>query len=334
MLLFEDSITILIGSDMQSIERARRRLKLRDLHILLVVALRGSMAKAAAELAISQPAVSRAIAEMEHELGLRLLDRGRNGIEPTAYGRALIKRGVTIFDELTQGLQELEFLADPTIGQLRIGSSESVAAGLLPAVIDRFSRQHPGIRLNVSQTVLSTTHYRELRERNIDLLLGWIPTPFAEEDLVAERVLKDPSGVVVGRQSKWVRFSRLSLADLADETWILPPPDTFPGSATANLFRESGLNMPRTPLTTLSIHLCCRLAATGRFVTLLPSSIVRFSGRDLSLKMLPVKLPRRPPVQVAIVTLKNRTLSPAAETFIECVREVSKSMVDKPRVRK
>jgi DNA-binding transcriptional LysR family regulator len=292
------------------------------------------MAKAAAELAISQPAVSRAIAEMERELGLRLLDRGRNGIEPTAYGRALIKRGVTIFDELTQGLQDLEFLADPTIGQLRIGSSESVAAGLLPTVIDRFSRQHPGIRLNVSQTVLSTTHYRELRERNIDLLLGWIPTPFAEEDLAAERILKDPGGIVVGRRSKWGRFSRLSLADLADEAWILPPPDTFPGSATAILFRESGLKMPRTPLTTLSIHLCCRLAATGRFVTLLPSSVVRFSGRDLSLKMLPIKLPPRPAVQVAIVTLKNRTLSPAAEMFIECVRDVSKSMIDKQRVHK
>jgi DNA-binding transcriptional LysR family regulator len=319
---------------MHSIERARRRLKLRDLHILLVVALRGSMAKAAAELAISQPAVSRAIAEMERELGLRLLDRGRNGIEPTAYGRALVKRGVTIFDELTQGLQDLEFLADPTIGQLRIGSSESVAAGLLPTVIERFSRQHPGIRLNVSQTVLSTTHYRELRERNIDLLLGWIPTPFAEEDLAAERIFKDPGGIVVGRRSKWGRSSRLSLADLADEAWILPPPDTFPGSATAVLFRESGLKMPRTPLTTLSIHLCCRLAATGRFVTLLPSSVVRFSGRDLSLKMLPIKLPPRPAVQVAIVTLKNRTLSPAAEMFIECVREVSKSMVDKQRVHK
>ena len=95
---------------MQHIERARRRLKLRDLHILLVVAQRGSMAKAAAELAISQPAVSRAIADMEHALGLRLLDRGRNGIEATPYGRVLIKRGVTIFDELTQGLEELEFL--------------------------------------------------------------------------------------------------------------------------------------------------------------------------------------------------------------------------------
>jgi DNA-binding transcriptional LysR family regulator len=145
---------------MKHIERARRRLKLRDLHILLVVSLRGSMAKAAAELAISQPAVSRAIADMEHALGLQLLDRSRNGIEPTPYGRALIRRAVAIFDELTQGLQELEFLADPTIGQTRIGCSESVAAGLLPAVIDRFTRRHPGIRLDVVQTVLSTTHYR------------------------------------------------------------------------------------------------------------------------------------------------------------------------------
>jgi DNA-binding transcriptional LysR family regulator len=316
---------------MQSIERARRRIKLRDLHILVVVALRGSMAKAASELAISQPAVSKAIADMEHALGLRLLDRGRNGVEPTLYGHALIKRGMAVFDELTQGLQELEFLADPTIGQLRIGSSESVAAGLLPAVIGRFAQRHPGIRLNVAQTVLSTTHYRELRERSIDLLLGWIPTPFTEDDLVVEPVLNDPRIVVAGRQSKWARASKLSLADLADEAWILPPPETFPGSNTADLFRESGLSMPRTPLTTLSIHLCCRLAASGRFVTLLPSSIMRFSGRDLSLKMLPIKLPRMAAVPVAIVTLKNRTLNPAAEIFIKCVREIAKSGAGKPR---
>ncbi|HZC94973.1 MAG TPA: LysR family transcriptional regulator [Bradyrhizobium sp.] len=319
---------------MQPIERARRRIKLRDLHILLVVARRGSMAKAAAELAVSQPAVSRAIADMEHALGLRLLDRGRNGIEPTAYGRALIKRGATIFDELTQGLQELEFLADPAVGELRIGSSESVAAGLLPAVIHRFSRQYPGIRLNVTQTVLSTTHYRELRERSIDLLLGWIPTPFLEQDLVAESVLHDPRGVVVGRKSRWARASRLSLADLADEAWIFPPPDTYPGSATADLFRERGLNRPRTPLTTLSMHLCCRLAASGHFITLLPRSIVQFGGGDLSLKMLPIKLPPEFAVSVAIITLKNRTLSPAAEIFMECVREISKTLASKSPARK
>ena len=318
---------------MQDIDRARRRIKLRDLHILLVVALRGSMAKAAAELGISQPAISKAIVDMEHALGLRLLDRSRNGVEPTPYGRALVRRSATIFDELTHGLQELEFLADPTRGQLRIGSSESVAAGLLPVVLDRFVRRHPGIRLNIAQTVLSNTHYRELRERSIDLLLGWIPSPFSEEDLTAEFVLADPRVVVVGRQSKWARLSRPNLKELADAPWILPPPDTFPGSATAELFRESGLNTPNAQLTTLSLHLYCRLAATGHFVTLLPRSIVQFGGRDLSLKMLPVKLPRISVVSVAIVTLKNRTRSPAAELFIDCVRDVAKSMVAGPRGR-
>src|SRR5216684_7896347 len=122
---------------MQWVDRVGRRLKLRDLHILLAVVQRGSMAKAAAALTISQPAVSKAIADMEHTLGLRLLDRSRNGIEPTAYGRALVRRGLAIFDELKQGVEELEFLADPTVGELRIGSTESMAGGVLSAVIDQ-----------------------------------------------------------------------------------------------------------------------------------------------------------------------------------------------------
>jgi DNA-binding transcriptional LysR family regulator len=124
---------------MQWADRIGRRLKLRDLHILLAVVQRGSMAKAAAELAISQPAISKAISEMEHMLGLRLLDRSRNGIQPTVYGRALVQRGMAIFDELKQGVEELEFLADPTKGELSIGSTESIAAGLLPAVIQAFT---------------------------------------------------------------------------------------------------------------------------------------------------------------------------------------------------
>src|SRR4029453_13497400 len=102
---------------MQWTERIGCRLKLRDLHILLAVVQRGSMAKAAAELAISQPAVSKTIAGMEHVGGLPLLGRGRSGIEPTAYGRALVQRGMTIFDELKQGVEELGFLADPTRGK-------------------------------------------------------------------------------------------------------------------------------------------------------------------------------------------------------------------------
>jgi len=309
---------------MQWVDRVGRRLKLRDLHILLTVVQRGSMAKAAAALAISQPAVSKAIADMEHTVGLRLLDRRRNGIEPTAYGSALVRRGLAIFDELKHGVEELAFLADPTAGQLRIGSTESIAAGLLPAVIERFSREHPRVHLDIAQAVMSTLHYRELRERSIDLLLGRIPTPFAEDDLETDIVYDDQVVVVAGRHSKWARSRRLKLADLASEPWILPPADTLPGSLAAELFRASGAaEMPRAPVTTLSIHLCCRLVASGRFVTTLPTSILRFAGRDLSLKVLPIKLPAQPR-PVAIITLKNRTLSPVAKLFIECVHQLAK----------
>jgi DNA-binding transcriptional LysR family regulator len=303
---------------MKWVDRVGRHLKLRDLHILLAVVQQGSMAKAAAELAISQPAVSKAISDMEHMFGLRLLDRSRSGIEPTAYGRALVMRGHAIFDELKHGVEELEFLSDPRVGDLRIGSTESVAAGFLPAVIKRFSLEQPRVRLDVAQTVMSALHYRELRERSIDLLIGRIPAPFDEDDLEAKVVYNDDTVVIAGRQSKWAKSRKLKLADLVGERWILPPADTMHGAGVPKLFRDSGSAMPPVPITTLSIHLCLRLVASAQFVTMLPGSVLGFSNRDESLKVLPIRLPvgQRP---VAIVTLKNRTCSPAAKLFIECV---------------
>lgn len=314
---------------MHWVDRVGRRLKLRDLHILLAVVQRRSMAKAAAELAISQPAVSKAIANMEHAFGLRLLERNRGGIEPTVYGRALVARGIVIFDELKHGVEELDFLADPTVGDLHIGSTESVAAGFLPAVIERFSSEWPRVRLDVAQAVINKPHYRELRERSIDLLLGRIPAAWGENDLEANVVYDDPVVVVAGRHSKWARLRKLRLRDLADERWILPPADTMPGSLAAELFRADDAEMPRAPISTLSMHLCCRLAASTGFVTMLPSSILRFGNRDRSLKALPVRLPRqrRP---VAIVTLKNRTLSPVAKLFIDCVHAVARQAAKRP----
>ena len=309
---------------MQWHERIGRRLKLRDLHILLAVAQHGSMAKAAAVLAISQPAVSKAIGDMEHAVGLRLLDRTRQGTEVTTYGRALINHGTVIFDELKQAAQELEFLADPTLGELRIGSSESLAAGLLPAVIERFSRQYPKVTLTVAQAVVATTHYRELRERSIDLLFVHSP-PIEEQDLHSEVLFDDRFVVVAGGKSRWTRLRRLSLADLAGEQWILPPADSLARALVAAVFRDCGLQLPRGPLNTLSIHLFLQLVATGRFVAMLPGSLMQFRGRNWPLKILPIKVPAKPR-PVAIMGLKNRTLSPVARIFVDCARTVARAM--------
>jgi DNA-binding transcriptional LysR family regulator len=131
------------------IERIERRLKLHDVRVLVSVAQAGSMHRAAERLGTSQPAVSRSIADLEHTLGVRLFDRSRHGVEPTPYGRAIIKRGVAVFDELRQGVKDIEFLADPTAGELRIGCTETVATGPGFAVMDRLTRRHPRILFDV-----------------------------------------------------------------------------------------------------------------------------------------------------------------------------------------
>jgi len=304
---------------MQWHERIGRRLKLRDLHILLAVMQHGSMAKAAAALAISQPAVSKAIADMEQTVGLRLFDRSRHGVEATKYGRALVKHGTAIFDELKQAAQELDFLSDPTVGELRIGSQESMAAGVLPAIIDQFSRQYPRVNLTVAQAVFATAHYRELRDRSIDLLLGRMFQPFDEDDLECELLFDDQPVIVSGNDNRFVRSRRLELADLAGEQWLLPPAHSVPGASIAEVFRASGVAMPRTPLATLSIHLSLQLVVTGRFLTMLPGSILRFGGKNWRVKILSVKLPVLPR-PVAIMRLRNRTLSPVAQAFIDCAK--------------
>ena len=310
------------GLDWES--RIGRRFKLRDLYILLTTVQWGSMAKAAAHLGISQPAVSEAIADLEHTFRVRLLDRSSRGVEPTVYGRALIKRGVAAFDELRQGVKEIEFLTDPTAGELRIGTTETMSAGLIPAVIEPLSEQYPAVVFHVSQAPGVAQQYRDLRERNVELVLGRMVTP-ADEDLDAEVLIEDPLCIIAGVQNPWVGRQGIELADLVGERWILPQPDSVVGSLVAGAFRALGLGLPRTAVVSNSLQLENALLASGRYLGFFPASLIRFSEKRLMVAELPVKLPVQPP-PVGIVTLKNRTISPVARLFIDCARAVVKPL--------
>src|SRR4051794_10205503 len=129
--------------------RIGRRMRLRDLHILSAVAQWGSMAQAAINLGMSQPSISEAIANLEGAIGVQLLERSRKGVELTMYGEALLLRSRAAFDELRQGVRDIESLSDPAAGEIRIACPETLAAGLLPAIIDRLSRKHPRIIFHV-----------------------------------------------------------------------------------------------------------------------------------------------------------------------------------------
>jgi len=161
-------------------DRIGRRIKLSDLHILLAVAQSGSMAKAANELAVSHPVVSRSISDLEHTLGVRLLDRNPHGVELTEYGRALLNRSHAAFDELRQGVKDIELLSDPTAGELRIGSTGPLGASFVAAIIDRLSRRYPRMVFHIVNEDANSL-IRDLDERKLDLLILRKIGPFAED---------------------------------------------------------------------------------------------------------------------------------------------------------
>jgi DNA-binding transcriptional LysR family regulator len=309
---------------MKWMDRIGCRLKLHDLHIFMTVAETGSMGKAAERLALSQPSVSKAIATMEKATGVRLLDRTPQGVQTTAYGRALLRRGSEAFDELNRGIKDIEFLTDPKAGEVRVGCPEAFASGLLTEVLANFSRQYPRVIVRVYAANNMSREFRLLRDRNVDFLLGAIDNPLSEEDLDVEVLYDDRPFIVSGRKNRWAGRRMVDLAELVDEPWLLPLESIF-SSILAEAFRSKGLDVPKMGIRSYCVYQRLSLIATDRFVASLPGSVLRFNADQFSLKVLPVDFVTRF-FQVAVVTLKNRTLSPAAHSFIDCVREVTRPL--------
>ena len=298
-----------------------RRLKLRDLHILATVVEKGSMAKAASQLAMSQPAVSESVAGLEAALRVRLLDRSSRGVEATRYATALLARSRVAFDELRQGMRDIEFLADPTAGEVRVACGDTLAAGLMPAAIDQLSRRHPRIAVRVVQTSAETLEFRELRERRVDLAMARVAASFSDPDLHVERLFEDPHRVVVGAKSRWAKRRSVKLAELADEPWLFASNHVI-REMMREAFAACGWELPPERVTSSSILLRNHLLATGRFLTVLPVSVLRYNARRWDLKTLPIDLGVKPR-WVAMLTLKNRTPGAVTKLFAEHMRAVA-----------
>ena len=305
-------------------DRIGRRLKLHDLHVLLTVAEVGSMGKAAARLAVSQPSVSKAIADMEHTIGVRLLDRTPKGVETTAYGRALLRRSMGAFDELRQGIKDIESLADPTVGEVRVGCPEAMATGLMLASIAKFSDQYPRVVIRVTAANNMAHEFRLLRDRVVDFLVGSLPQPFTQDDLEAETLYHDRPYFLCGSKHRLARRRRINLAELADEPWLLPHESIFSTYLT-QAFETNGLAAPKLGVRSYSVAQRVSLLTTNRFVSAESGSVLRFNAAKLPIKVLPVEHTARP-WPIGVVTLKSRTVSPVVQTFLKYVRQVAKPM--------
>jgi DNA-binding transcriptional LysR family regulator len=310
---------------MQFSDRIGRNLKLRDLNILLAVAEWDSISKAAHHLAISHPVVSKAISDLERTLGVRLLDRSPKGIEPTIYGRAFLDSSRAIFDDLRQGMENIELLSNPASGELRIGCTPPMAAGLTPVIINRLLERYPGVVHYIIESDAAGLR-RELIQRNIELFMGRFPRQPRDDDVDVEMLLLERQHVVAGIENPLVRRVNIALGELLDEPWILPPFDSAAESQIQETFQATGLDVPRASLVTNSIPLCINLLRTGRFLTVFPASILEYSTMKPLFAVLPIELPVNSS-PVGIVTVPGRMLSSLAKVFIECARSVVKPTI-------
>jgi len=311
---------------MQLSNRIGLRIKLHDLHVLMAVVQAGSMNKAAALLNTTQPAISKSIAELERTMGVRLLDRHAQGVEPTSCGRALLAGGTAVFDDLRQAVKNVEFLADPTAGEVRIASTPLYAATFASAVVHRLTQHYPRIVCQLSAAPRESL-YRKLSDRNVDLVILPKFGPIADEQFAFELLFDDSSYfIVAGARSPWARRRKIALPDLVNESWVLPPAaGSRAASVVTNAFRAHGLDRPRTTVVAAPAEVRISLLMTGRYLTIFSASALTLPTKRSEIKVLPVELPTES-TPIGILTLRNRTLSPIAQLLIENAREVAKPL--------
>jgi DNA-binding transcriptional LysR family regulator len=222
-------------------------------------------------------------------------------------------------------VKNIEFLADPTAGELRIGSTAFLATSFVSAVVGRLSPRYPRIVFHL-MTGTAEMLQRDLRERKVDLVITRSFGRITDEHLHSEFLFDDSFSVAASAQSQWARRRSLELADLIKEPWVLPPPESAIWSVAMESFRRSGLDFPRATVVAVLPEIRISMLATMRFLSIFPTSALKFSIRRPEVAILPVRLPV-PHVPIELVTLKNRTLSPVAQLFCEHARDVAKPLV-------
>jgi DNA-binding transcriptional LysR family regulator len=275
--------------------------------------------RAAAELDVSQPAVTKGIQRLERELGFPLFERSSRGMALTPVAEQFHERTRALRTNLGDAIKEAADLHLGAMGVLRVGVSPLYAQRLLVPACLQLHRQRPAARL-VLNINLNDVLLEALRRGDIDLSINALPGSLPH-DLEAVPLLDDDLRVVARHGHPLMARKRLALADLAQAQWMLPGPAVAARRNLEGLFAQAGLPPPRVAIEVSN--------TAGQLVDLLAHSDLLAVASDLQLAgpvgrlLAPLPLPQaRLPRRVGVVMRHGARLPPLAQRFLEVLQGV------------
>lgn len=302
---------------------ALKHLTLRQLRLLLAVAQAGSILKAANEVGLTQPALSKAIRELEELVESKLFDRTSRGVSPTPHGQILLRRAAAVIDELRQAADELGSLKDADGGELRVGGTPTACAGILVATASRFLKGRPGFHIQAAE-LESVKLGSAVLARSLDVGFGSLHVAGEHPGLLFERLFDDRLFVVAGAGHPLASRKKISLEEARSYRWVLPPMEGPVVATLRSAFRRQKLAMPDTAVTTMSLLLRFEMVASNALLSVMYGSVLRCGKVPKSLSVLPIELDDGIPI--GIIRLQGRTLAPSVEMFVQAAHSLGKNL--------
>lgn len=268
------------------------RLKMQHLRLLLAIEERGSLRKAAELLALSQPAVTKMLQDMEALLGVTLFERHLRGLRPTRFGVAVTRYATLVFSDMAGLRDELESLETGRVGKVRVGTVMAPTPVLMAEVIKRLKRDHP--LLNLTVHVDTSDMLVPLLERDqLDLVLGRLPEGWDASHLNFESLVDECLALVVGAGHPLAGRTNLTLEELASYPWILQARPSPMRVLIDRSFEDAGVTPPQSTIETAAILMTMSLLPGSDLIAAVPDAVANFHARMGMLHILPVPLPRK-----------------------------------------
>lgn len=299
----------------------RSRLKMRQILLLVAIEEHRSLHKAAAHVAMTQPAATRLLGDLERLLGVRLFERSPRGILPNAYGDSLIRHARMVLSALDHARDEINAISSGMTGKTSVGALLVAAPMLIPRGIIRFKQHHPSHTILVREGITSTL-VPALWRGELDLLVGRASNDVAREGMKFEALYHEPMCVVARVGHPLGRRRTLQLAALAGEQWIMPTPDSIYRRRLDEAFRRVGAEPPTRIVESMSILANTMLVQETDMLAVMPGRVAEHYVELGEICILPVKPPALSG-PVGIITLIGRSLTPAAMDFVQALRDIA-----------